>query len=133
MRKNPSSMGMLKVPAVATCDDDTYIYIIRNNHLNPVKSFYPCSQGSHLVRRLRCVQIFLADTQNQQLLLLLLLFLHSAYWLPTRKSYFTRWPIPLVVCSTWKKEKKKKSGSAPPHPPPRPRCSSIGINKIKIT
>ena len=25
-------------------------------------------------------------------------FSHSAYWLPTRKNYFTRWPIPLVVC-----------------------------------
>ena len=27
-------------------------------------------------------------------------FSHSAYWLPTRKNYFTRWPIPLVVCWT---------------------------------
>ena len=25
-------------------------------------------------------------------------FSHSAHWLPTRKNYFTRWPIPLVVC-----------------------------------
>ncbi|CAM9784243.1 unnamed protein product [Ascophyllum nodosum] len=25
-------------------------------------------------------------------------FSHPAYWLPTRKKYFTRWPIPLVVC-----------------------------------
>ena len=25
-------------------------------------------------------------------------FSHSAYWLPTRKNYFTPWPIPLVVC-----------------------------------
>ena len=25
-------------------------------------------------------------------------FSHSAYWLPTRKKNFTRWPIPLVVC-----------------------------------
>ena len=25
-------------------------------------------------------------------------FSHSTYWLPTRKNYFTRWPIPLVVC-----------------------------------
>ena len=25
-------------------------------------------------------------------------FSHSAYWLPTRKNYFTRWPIPPVVC-----------------------------------
>ena len=31
-------------------------------------------------------------------LLLLLLFLTLAYWLPTRKTYLTRWPIPLVVC-----------------------------------
>ena len=34
------------------------------------------------------------------------------------KNYFTRWPIPLVVCWTGKKkEKKKKSGSAPSSPP----------------
>ena len=25
-------------------------------------------------------------------------FSHSAYWLPTPKNYFTRWPVPLVVC-----------------------------------
>ena len=38
-------------------------------------------------------------------------FSHSAYWLPTRKNYFTRWPIPLVVCWTGKREQKKKSGT----------------------
>ena len=42
------------------------------------------------------------------------------------KNYFTRWPIPLVVCRTG--EKKKKSGSAPP--PPQ-RAARSEENKIK--
>ena len=41
-------------------------------------------------------------------------FSHSAHWLPTRKNYFTRWPIPLVVCWTggggkvWQRPPPKK-------------------------
>ena len=56
-------------------------------------------------------------------------FSHSAYWLPTRKNYFTRWPIPLVVCWTGKREQKKKSGSIPPPPTPH-TARSEKINKI---
>ena len=37
-------------------------------------------------------------------------FSHSAYWLPTRDNYFTRWPIPLVVCRTGKRQRKRKYG-----------------------
>ena len=56
-------------------------------------------------------------------------FSHSAYWLPTRKNYFTRWPIPLVVCWTGKREQKKKSGSIPPPPTPH-TARSEKMNKI---
>ena len=48
-----------------------------------------------------------------------------------RINYFTRWPIPLVVCWTGNREQKRKSGSPPPSPPlPSPRCS-FGENQIK--
>ena len=42
------------------------------------------------------------------------------------KNYFTRWPIPLVVC--WTGKKKNKSGSAPPPPP---RALLVRRKKIK--
>ena len=58
-------------------------------------------------------------------------FSHSAYWLPTRKNYFTQWPIPLVVC--WKEQNKKVWHHPPPHPPISPRCSFGEKIKIKIT
>ena len=54
-------------------------------------------------------------------------FSHSAHWLPTRKKYFTRWPIPLVVCWTGKK-KKKKVWQRPP-PPPHPRALLVRRKK----
>ena len=53
-------------------------------------------------------------------------FSHSAYWLPNRKNYFTRWPTPLARGLL---DRGKKSGSAPALPP---RCL-FGRNKIKIT
>ena len=39
------------------------------------------------------------------------------------KNYFTRWPIPLVVCGAGEREQNKKSGSIPPPPPHPPHCS----------
>ena len=45
------------------------------------------------------------------------------------KNYFTRWPIPLVVCWTGKREQKKKSGSTPPPLPTPPPTPPTGINK----
>ena len=47
-------------------------------------------------------------------------FSHSAHWLPTRKNYFTRWSIPLVVCWT--------GGEKNVRQPPPPRCL-FGENK----
>ena len=65
-------------------------------------------------------------------LMLLLLFHTFSVLVGNPKNYFTRWPIPLVVCCTGKK-RKRKSLAAPPPPPPHlpPRCS-FG-EKIKVT
>ena len=58
----------------------------------------PCdsisSSGSVIGNRALCAGFFSVAGQH----CCCCCFSHSAYWLPTRKNYFTRWPIPLVVC-----------------------------------
>ena len=53
-------------------------------------------------------------------------FSHSAHVANPKKNYYTRWPIPLVVC--WNREKKKKKVWQ--RPPPPARCS-FGEKKKK--
>ena len=57
----------------------------------------------------------------------MLLFLTSSVLVanPKNYSYFTRWPIPPVVCLTEKREQKRKSGSASPPPPPPPLLAPV--------
>ena len=43
-------------------------------------------------------------------------FSHSAYWLPTRKNYFTRWPDPLAR-GLLNREKRTKEVWQHTHPP----------------
>ena len=59
-------------------------------------------------------------------------FSHSGIGCQPEKNYFTRWPIPLVVCWTGKKRKKKKYVSAPPPPLPPPRALLVR-RKLKIS
>ena len=55
-------------------------------------------------------------------------FSHPADWLPTRKNYLfvARWPIPLVVCRTGKREQKEKVWQ---HIPPPKRSWSVRRKK----
>ena len=47
-----------------------------------------------------------------------------------RINYFTRWPIPLVVCWTGNREQKRKSGSPPPSPPlPPPPLPTLFVRR----
>ena len=61
--------------------------------------------------------------------MLLLLFLHSAHWLPTRKKLLHTVANPARGLLNREKNKNKKSGSAPPPPPP---CTLLVRRKIKI-
>ena len=50
-------------------------------------------------------------------------FSHSAYWLPTRKNDFTRWPIHSWSAEQGKRKEKKVCQRSPPPPP---RCPYRG-------
>ena len=52
----------------------------------------------HLISVLCVFFQFILDVKFVWVVVVVCCFSHSAYWLPTRKNYFTRWPIPLVVC-----------------------------------
>ena len=100
-------VGMLKVPAVFNSDNYLGLGLIRietgtekttivdifdmlkKNQSAPRPSEHPPVMGGKMSKRLGGIKGCKHKTCR---------FSHLAYWLPTRKMYFTRWPIPLVVC-----------------------------------